>query len=146
VPLRGRCWKNGTQEPICLAADAKIATPSGDIRVRDLAEGMPVWTLDATGRKVAATVLRTSSVPAPAGHVMSRITLEDGRTIAASPGHPTCGPPRLGDLAQGDAFDRSRVKRADRVPYGGAQTFDLLPDGDTGCYWADGVLVGSTLH
>jgi hypothetical protein len=31
-------------------------------------------------------------------------------------------------------------------PYDGGFTFDLLPDGPTGVYIADGVQLGSTLH
>ena len=30
-------------------------------------------------------------------------------------------------------------------PYGAPRTYDLLPDGDTGDDWANGVLLGSTL-
>jgi hypothetical protein len=32
------------------------------------------------------------------------------------------------------------------VPYEGSATYDLLPSGDTGLYWADGILLGSTLN
>jgi hypothetical protein len=34
---------------------------------------------------------------------------------------------------------------ADRMPYDGGQTFDLLPAGGTGIYWANGIELGSTL-
>lgn len=37
------------------------------------------------------------------------------------------------------------VVAADRVGYSGRFTFDLLPGGDTGTYWADGILLGSSL-
>ena len=33
-----------------------------------------------------------------------------------------------------------------RVRYDGGATFDILPAGATGLYWANGVLLGSTLH
>jgi hypothetical protein len=31
-------------------------------------------------------------------------------------------------------------------PYHADRTYDLLPAGSTGTYWADGVLLGSTLR
>jgi hypothetical protein len=31
------------------------------------------------------------------------------------------------------------------VPYDGTRTYDLLPAGATGTYWANGVLLSSTL-
>jgi hypothetical protein len=34
---------------------------------------------------------------------------------------------------------------ADREPYGSGMTFDLLPSGPTGIYWADGVPLRSTI-
>ena len=33
----------------------------------------------------------------------------------------------------------------ERLAYTGHATFDLLPAGDTGFYWANGILIGSTL-
>jgi hypothetical protein len=52
----------------------------------------------------------------------------------------------VGDLRPGDAFDGSRVVGATPVPYGGSVTYDLLPSGPTGTYFADGVLLASTLR
>lgn len=148
VPLRGRCWKDGTPEPICLASTARIATPSGDVAARDVVAGMRVWTVGANGERIAATVVRTSRAKAPPAHSMARVELDDGRVVRASPRHPTCGANAvpLGDVAAGAIVDGARVRAAARVPYGESETFDLLPEGPTGCYWADGVLLGSTLR
>jgi hypothetical protein len=41
--------------------------------------------------------------------------------------------------------DGAVVVRADRVPYGSGTTFDLLPSGPTGRYWAEGIPLASTL-
>jgi len=52
----------------------------------------------------------------------------------------------------GDLYDGASVASAQLVPYGGDATYDILPSGDTGFYWANGlpakagVLLGSTLH
>jgi hypothetical protein len=129
---------------ICLAATDRIATPTGPVPVAQLRPGMIVWTQDGAGRRVAAHVLRVSHNPAPRGHHVVRLVLSDGRTVEASPGHPTADGRRVGELRPGDLLDGSRVKAVERVSYIG-DTWDLLPAGPTGDYWADDVLLGSTL-
>jgi hypothetical protein len=42
-------------------------------------------------------------------------------------------------------FDGSTVVSARRIAYRGGFTYDLLPSGPTGTYFANGVLLGSTL-
>jgi hypothetical protein len=106
---------------------------------------MSVWTLNSAGHRQAGVVLEVGSTPAPAGHAVVHLALADGRQVWVSPGHPTADGRRVGDLAPGQAFDGSRVVVADRVPYSGS-TYDLLPSGPTGAYWADGVLLISTLR
>jgi hypothetical protein len=77
---------------------------------------------------------------------MVHVTLSDGRELWASPGHPTADGRSIGELEIGDKLDGSPVTHLERVPYGGVSTFDILPAGDTGFYWANGILMGSTLH
>ncbi len=137
-PGRGGC-------PICLATGDLISTPLGDIPVTRLTPGMVVWTRDAGGRRVASPILRVGHVRVPAGHHVLRITLADGRVVEASPGHPTADGRRVGDLRVGELLDGSRIMGIDSVPYAG-ETWDLLPAGPTGDYWANGVLLGSTLR
>ncbi len=132
--------------PICLAESARIGSPDGPIPVRDLRPGDHVWTLTRDGRRVAMPVLLVASNPAPAGHAMLRLTLADGRVLLASPGHPTSSGRLLSDLLAGRRLDGSTVVQIERVPYLGLATYDLLPSGESGVYWADGVLVGSTLR
>jgi hypothetical protein len=131
--------------PICLAASTLIATPSGAVRVVDIKAGMTVWTADRSGRRVAVTVREVGSTQVPAGHLMVHLVLADGRELLASPGHKTADGRALGSLAAGDALDGSTIKSWDLVPYAGDRTYDLLPAGPTGAYWANGVLLSSTL-
>jgi hypothetical protein len=131
--------------PICLAAWVLIDTPSGPVPVTELKVGQLVWTQDASGRRVAAPVLQVASVQVPATHEVVHVALSDGRQVWASPGHPTADGRRLGDLQIGDPLDGGRIVRFERVQYGLAATYDLLPAGGTGRYWADGILLGSTL-
>jgi hypothetical protein len=130
----------------CLPSTAQIATPRGPIEVSALAVGDPVWTVDARGARVAGHVLAVRALPVLAPHAIVELTLADGRVARASPEHPLAGGGTLGALAIGDAIDGSSVTRARTIPYDGDATWDLLPDGPTGAYWSDGVLLGSTLR
>jgi hypothetical protein len=132
--------------PICLARGTQIATPAGEVRVEDLRIGDIVWTLGTSGTRVAAPLLEVGSTPVPSTHEVVRLVLSDGRAVSVSPGHPTEDGRRVGDLRAGDLFDGARVTSADRLPYGGGATFDILPAGATAAYWANGVLLGSTLR
>src|SRR6202163_4451321 len=129
---------------ICLAATDRIATPAGAVLITEVRPGMTVWTRDASGRRVAAPVLAVTHTQASADQRMLRLTLSDGRVVQASPGHPTVTGRRVGDLAQGDLLDGSPVSTIEELPYADA-TWDLLPAGPTGAYWANDVLLGSTL-
>ncbi len=131
--------------PICLAAQTQIDTPRGAVVVVDLRAGDLVWTVYAAGARVAAPIQQTVRVPVPAAHQMVHLTLDDGRQLWASPGHPTSDGRSLGNLAPGDRLDGARVTAAERVSYGQPATYDLLPAGPTGFYWANGILIGSTL-
>jgi len=77
---------------------------------------------------------------------MIHVTLSDGRELWASPGHPTADGRSLGILQVGDVLDGSQVTHLERVPYDDGSTFDILPTGDTGFYWANGILMESSLH
>jgi hypothetical protein len=131
--------------PICLAAGTLIAMPGGAIRVQDILMGMRVWTTGRDGRPMIRTVVRTGHTLAPVGHHVVRLSLADGRTVFVSPGHPTADGRRVGDLRPGERFDGSVVATATLVAYVGLATFDLLPSGPTGTYFANGILLGSTL-
>lgn len=131
--------------PICLAASTLISTPTGAVQVTDIKPGMMVWTANADGTRVAAPVLEVGSMEAPTGHLIVHVVLADGRELHASPGHPTADGRPLGSLAAGDVLDGSRIVLWELVAYAGERTYDLLPAGPTGAYWANGVLLSSTL-
>ena len=52
----------------------------------------------------------------------------------------------IGELAVGDEYDGSQVLSAERVSYGAGYTYDLLPSGETGFYFANEIMLNSTLH
>jgi hypothetical protein len=131
--------------PICLSGDTVIDSPKGLLSVKQLAVGIAVWTMNRQGERVTAPIIQVSRTPVPATHVMVHLILNDGRELYASPGHPTIDGRKLGQLKVGDSLDGSVVMLAQLVPYNQSYTYDLLPSGDTGFYWANGILVASTL-
>ena len=74
-----------------------------------------------------------------------RVKLGDGRIVIASPGHPTAEGSPLRDYPAGGYLDGALVVTTERISNEGGATFDILPSGPTGEYWAGGVLLRSTL-
>ena len=108
--------------------------------------GDVVWTTDATGARIAAALVEIGSTPVPSTHRVVRLALADGRVVFVSPGHPTADGRHVGDLTAGDSLDGARIASVERVAYAGGATYDILPGGATRAYWANGVLLGSTLR
>jgi hypothetical protein len=132
--------------PICLARSTHIDTPLGPTAAEDLKPGMLVWTLDARNQRVALPILKTSAVPVATGHSMIHLVMEDGREVWASAGHPTADGHSVDQLRRKSSYDGATIAETEIVPYKEEKTYDLLPGGDTGFYWANGILLGSTLH
>jgi hypothetical protein len=73
------------------------------------------------------------------------IILTNGVRLDVSALHPTADGRSFGQLRAGDRLDTLGVVRATSVPYPYSVTHDILPDSDTGTYFAGGALIGSTL-
>jgi hypothetical protein len=132
--------------PICLARGTRIATPSGEVRVEDLKVEDTVWTLDTAGARIAVPLVEIGNTPVPPTHHVVHLLLSDGRAVDVSPGHPTADGRSVGEIIAGEAYDGATVVSVERIGYAGGATFDILPAGATGMYWANGVLLGSTLR
>ena len=131
--------------PICLAKGTLIDTPAGPIPVEELNRGMAVWSVDDSGKRVPATVVETAVTPVPPSFQVVTVRLDDGRAVTASPGHPTAEGRPLGDYRVGNSLDGALVTVVEHVSYEAEATYDLLPSGTTGLYWANGILLRSTL-
>ncbi|MDO8568294.1 MAG: Hint domain-containing protein [Dehalococcoidales bacterium] len=131
--------------PICLTRGTLIDTPDGPVPVEQLRPGMPVWTADEAGNRISGTVAAIGSTPIPASFQVIKMALADGRTVTASPGHPAADGRPLSDYLTGEVLDGSVVITMEYVAYDGGATYDLLPSGVTGLYWANGILLRSTL-
>jgi hypothetical protein len=115
------------------------------IPVENLHIGGSVWTSNKVGERVVGKIIRLGSMKVPSTHQVIHILLSDGRELWTSPGHPTTDGRSLGQLNIGASLDGASIIHIDRIPYNGHATYDLLPAGDTGNYWANGILMGSTL-
>jgi len=131
--------------PICLAAGTLIDTPDGLVPVEKLHVGMPIWTTDEVGNRVIGLVIDTTKTQAPMSFLLTRITLEDGRSVTASPGHPAAEGRALAYYLVGDILDNARIVSIESVHYIDSATYDILPSGPAGLYWANGILLGSTI-
>jgi hypothetical protein len=131
--------------PICLAGDAGIDSPQGIVPVKDLRKGMVVWTADSRGMRQPAVIVETIERRVPIEHDMIHLVLSDDRELHVAAGHPTAQGKPIGSLAHGELVDGARVIKLDLVRYREAATYDILPSGETGTYWANGILLGSTL-
>ncbi len=131
--------------PICLIRGTRIATPDGDVPVQALRVGDTVWTAGPAGARLAAPLLRVEHVVVPPAQLFVQLKLVDGRELLASPGHPTVGGRVLAALARGDTLAGTRVRSAGRVVLRDTVTYDILPAGGSGTYWANGIPLGSTL-
>ena len=116
---------------------------------------MTVWTVDTLGNRVASTIMKTSKTLVLKNHQMVRIAVDDGRELMASPGHPIGDGRIMDNLSVGDYLNGSRIIAVEKVLYNKGYTYDILPSGDTGFYFAgynaapgsaNGIMIDSTLH
>lgn len=137
-------WRRGDC-PICAAPTTPVATPSGARAIVDLRAGDLVYSVHGEAI-VAVPILRVASTPVAHHQVMS-VVLDNGAVLQMSPGHPTADGRTFAELTAGSSLDGLHtVRHAEVVPYEHARTYDILPDSDSGAYFAAGALVGSTLR
>ena len=134
----------GCAQCVCTAPDTPIATPSGERAISELKVGDLVYSVHH-GQLIAVPVILTNRVPVTGTHHMVEVRLSNGRVLSVSPSHPTADGRTFADLAQGNVVDGVVIDSVRRVPYTEAYTYDILPDSDSGTYFAGSVQIGTTL-
>lgn len=129
----------------CFPGNSLISVPDGFVPVKNLKSGDLVWTVDKFGNKVKSVIVQKTKRRVSKDHKMAHIVLEDGRELIVSPGHPTIENREIGNLLKGQILDKSQIVSVQIMPHKEKYTYDILPSGDTGGYWANNILIGSTL-
>ncbi len=130
----------GSKGSPCCSKDTKIMTQYGEVSISDINVGDIV--LSSGG--VLVSVIQINKIPVLNHNVLS-ISLSDGTILEISPEHPTADGRIFSNLKVGDLIDGRTVKSVELVPYKYSHTYDILPDSPTSTYYANGVLIGSTL-
>jgi hypothetical protein len=74
-----------------------------------------------------------------------RLRFATGRVLEISGMHPTADGRTVAAVRPGSELDGVMVVSVEQIPYEHGHTYDILPDSDTGTYFAGGVRMGSTL-
>lgn len=129
----------------CLAPSTKIATPTGQQLVTRLKVGDKVWTIDKAGKKNSLPIKKTSKTRVSKTHMIIYLMFADGRKLFVSPDHPIASTRKVRQLFIGEYYDKTYVSSLKLISYKNTYTYDILPEGATGYYWANDILMGSTL-
>jgi hypothetical protein len=142
-PVDGTC-PTGCATCVCAAPSTPIATPQGERPIAELRVGDWVYSVDR-GQIRPVPIKRINRQSVSPSHTMVNLRLASGRILLVSPLHPTADGRTFRDLARGDLLDGVAIVEARTVAYNQPFTYDILPDSDSGAYFAASVLIGSTL-
>lgn len=129
----------------CLSPSTKIDTPYGPKAISKLNTGDKVYTLNDQGDKVSARIIEKSKIHVSKLHQMIHLGMMDDRILIVSPDHPTNDSRTVRELFPKEKYNDSSINTVKLIAYDHSYTYDILPEGKTGYYWANGILIGSTL-
>lgn len=140
LPAYG-CYPLNCPVPICCSPHTMILTPQGQKDIENIKKGD--YVISNNGEP--AIVVKTTKVRVY-NHKVVEVKLNDGTLLEISPGHPI-GPGSIsfGSLKKGYKLDGRIVESVKLIPYKYSYTHDILPYSLTGNYYANGVLIGSSL-
>lgn len=141
----GSLFRGTTNRCKCLASSTNISTSLGKVNIKQLKIGMLVWTVDKNGQREIQPIIKLNSVYVGDNYKISHLKMVDGRNLLVSSTHPISKNHLVSDLSTGDSYDGSVVQSNSLISYDDKYTYDLLPAGETGFYFANGILMGSTL-
>jgi len=128
----------------CASPETPIATPDGERPIASLAPGDLVYSVDH--ERIAIVPIRQTHRSAVLDHRVVRVRLANGSVLEISGSHPTADGRTFDALRPGGSLDGVAILEVEEVPYRYPHTYDVLPDSDTGDYFAGGVRIGSTLE
>lgn len=129
----------------CLSKGTMILTSEGLREVEKVKVGDRVYSVNKSGKKVLRSIINTAKVKAGNNHKMLFIELANGISIKMSVEHPDKnGLPMIEAVKKGE-LNGIEIKDISLVSYMNRYTYDLLTDGENGVYFANGILLGSTL-
>jgi hypothetical protein len=128
---------------VCASPDTPIATPTGDVPIAALAVGDLVYSV--AGDEIRAVPLRAVQRVEAHRHSVIRVVFENGAVLEISALHPTADGRTFGDLQAGDWLDGKLLVEARSIPYAFPYTYDILPDSESGRYFAAGAQIGTTM-
>lgn len=130
----------------CLPASTLISTPNGDIAIHQLKENDIVLTTNLKGETIEVPIKMTNKVLVSEGHSMIVLELSDGRKLQVTAEHPSAVVSKsIDQYSIGEEINGSVITQKSVIIYEEEYTYDILPSGETGFYWANGILIGSTL-
>ena len=130
----------------CLPSFTFISTPKGPVLISLLVKGDSVYSMNARGEKIIVPLIAVNKTAVEPNHRMLNIELADGRKLQVTPDHPAAADYfSLTQYETGTVLDKSTVTQKYFTELNNAFTYDILPGGDTGYYWANDILIGSTL-
>lgn len=141
----GTLFRGGHNFCRCLPAATLISTSLGAHAVSELKVNDLVWSYNSNNEKILVPIKKMNIQAIPKGYQMIELLLSDGRKLTVSPLHPDRYGCPLDELQAGDFFNESKVISKSIVVYNKPYTYDLLPDSETRLYFANDILVGSTL-
>lgn len=141
LPAYG-CYPPGCPVPICCSPHTMILTSKGYKDIENIKVGE--YVISDNGEP--SYVIKTSKLRVY-NHKIVEVKLNDGTVLEISPGHPI-GPRSItfGALKPGFKLDKREVVSTMLVEYKEKYTYDILPNSLTGNYYANGVLIGSSLY
>jgi len=130
----------GLNETNCCSAKTRIRTAGIEKEILQIMIG----DLVLTDNKKTVRVSKVKKEKSKKQKIL-KVKLNDATILEISPEHPTADGRKFKDLKPSDKLDGRLVVESQIVPYFYKYTYDILPDSKTGNYYANGVLVGSTL-
>lgn len=147
VNKEGITFRGSRNQCRCLSASTLIDCPQGQIPVSELHIGDSIYSAGINNERIATVVRDINKVRVEPTHQVIELHLADGRFLRVSPGHPAAeNYLALEHFAVGDTLDGSPVVSKIYTQLGDTCTYDILPKSWMGDYWANGILIGSTMR